>query len=143
MTGEEYFKRVTDILKDYGKTKMNHQDNFQGFIPVLIELDKNPNGLTAGDIAEKFHVSTARVATMLNSLEAKNYVIREKNPKDKRITIVLITENGKSFLEGFKQERILKIGEAIKDIPDSDMETYFNVTKILMKNLCKKENKDA
>ena len=34
---------------------MNHQDNFQGFIPTLMELDKNPNGLTAGEIAEIFH----------------------------------------------------------------------------------------
>lgn len=143
MTGEEYFDRVCLILKDYGKAKINPQDDFQGFIPVLTELNNSSNGLTAGEIAKTFHVSTARVASMLNSLEAKNYVVRKKDLNDKRITIVLITDSGKDFLNNFKLDRIKQVGLAIKDIPDNELEIYFSVIEKLLKNLCKKEDKNA
>ena len=137
MTGEEYFERISKIMKQYGKPKFDQNEGFHGIFPVLAELSKIEDGLAAGDIAEKFQISTARVAKILNYLEEKNYVTRKKQESDKRVTIVCITEEGKTFLEDFKMKRANDMTYALEGIPDSDIETFISVTEKIISRLCK------
>lgn len=138
MTGEEYIARVNLIKDKYGKAWSEQQGSFNGYVPVLFELRNRREGINAGEIASKFHISTARVAKIINYLEEKKYVIREKDNDDKRITIVKITDSGLDFLNNFKLEKINEIGEAIKDISDNDLEIFFSVTERMLENMCNK-----
>ena len=139
MTGEEYFERISNIMKKYGKPKFDQNEGYHGIIPVLSELVKNDDGLVAGDIADKFQISTARVAKILNYLEEKKYVVRKKSEIDKRVTNVCITEEGKNFLFDFKKKRADEMTYALKDIKEEDIETFINVTEIIISKICKKK----
>lgn len=139
MTGEEYFDRIISIMKKYGKPKFDQNEGFHGVIPVLSELIKYDDGIVAGEIAEKFQISTARVAKILNYLEDKEYVIRKKKDNDKRVTIVSITEKGKEFLTDFKKQRADDMTYALKDIPDSDIEIFMSVTETIISKLCQRK----
>ena len=139
MTGEEYFERISALMKKYGKPKFDQNEGFHGVIPVLSELVKYEDGIVAGEIAEKFQISTARVAKILNYLEDKEYVIRKKHEIDKRVTIVSITEKGKEFFFSFKKQRADDMTYALEGIPDSDMETFIDVTEKIISRLCQRK----
>lgn len=64
---------------------------------------------TAGELSEKLNVTTARVAKILNSLEAKGYIKRTEDNQDKRKTLVVITQNGETLAKKAKKEVIDKL----------------------------------
>lgn len=54
---------------------------------------------TCGDISQIMNVSTARVATILKKAEARGLINRSCHEKDKRITIVTLTSEGKDAVK--------------------------------------------
>ena len=66
-------------------------------------------GITAGDIAKITGLSTGMVTTVADSLEEKNFVYRERDPKDRRKVIIkanfekVVSELGPYF-QSFGQE---------------------------------------
>ncbi len=142
MNGEEYFERISEILKKCGNARFEHNEGFHGFVPVLCELENRKEGMTAGEIANMFRVTTARVARMLNTLEEKKFIERLKDDNDKRIIIVKITEDGKNFLCDFKKQRLEDISYAIGDISDDDLEIFFQVTEKMLERFCELRRKN-
>ena len=57
------------------------------------------------DIEKEIGVSSARIAKIINSLEAKNLIERETNKNDRWRTIVTLTEKGRKF-ESLKKDRM-------------------------------------
>ncbi|MEE8716518.1 MAG: MarR family transcriptional regulator [Coriobacteriales bacterium] len=65
----------------------------RGEINVLHAL-WHQEGLTAGELAQRCRVSSARIAKTLNQLESRGVVVRERCATDRRRTIVHLTEAG-------------------------------------------------
>jgi DNA-binding MarR family transcriptional regulator len=57
--------------------------------------------LTAGELARRCRVSTARMAQTLNQLEEAGYVTRTRSASDRRQTIVRLTESGEAKLREY------------------------------------------
>lgn len=142
MNGEEYFERINVILKKCGNARFEHNEGFHGLIPVLVELQNRKDGMTAGEIAVMFNVTTARVARMLNTLEEKKFIERLKDDNDKRIIIVKITEEGRRFLCDFKKQRLDDISYAIDGISDNDLDVFFQVTEKMLERFCELRRKN-
>jgi len=47
------------------------------------------------DIAKRLGVTVGTLTTNMNSLERKNYVVRERGESDKRVVFVTLTERGR------------------------------------------------
>lgn len=60
---------------------------------VLLFLNETKD-VTPSMISNTFKVSSARVATILNSLEKKNYINRIQSEEDKRVIFISLTEEG-------------------------------------------------
>ena len=70
--------------------------------------------VSAGEISEYMHVSTARVAVLLKKMADKGLITKQTDPSDGRRVMVSITDEGKAaFLE--KQKEILLYGGAVVD----------------------------
>lgn len=142
MNGEEYFERITEILKKSGNSRFEHNEGFHGFTPVLVELQNRNDGMTAGEIAAMFNITTARVARMLNTLEEKQFIERIKDDNDKRIIIVRIKDEGKKHLCEFKKQRLEDISYAIEGISDNDLDVFFKVTEKMLERFCELRRKN-
>jgi len=69
----------------------------------LIKFLANSGGKTfTFEIADKMHISTARVSNLVNKLEAKGLVERRISKDDARKTLISLT------VEGFKQHKIME-----------------------------------
>jgi len=93
----------TTLAKQFLKLKMsepNHphkgavNDEIRGEHIVLSYLIEVQNGASPGELAAFGSVSTARIASILNNLEKKGFITRKADPKDRRKSIVNITEEG-------------------------------------------------
>ena len=47
------------------------------------------------DIAKRLNVTMGTLTTNMNSLEDKNYIVRERSATDKRVVLVVLTQKGK------------------------------------------------
>ena len=92
----------------------------------LISCDEPP---TAGYLSEKLEVSTARIARILNSLEDKDCIKRCYDPKDKRKTIVEITDVGKKLVDNLQTELVDKISFVIENLGKEKTLEYLRISK--------------
>lgn len=100
MDNQKYIEELLDSIRgdNFKKVVTTLEDGYRGMYVILKFVRDNPNETVAGDISKSLNISTARVAVCLNSLEKKSYIIKSKSKSDGRVTIVKITDLGKSVL---------------------------------------------
>ena len=122
---EEFFERMM-------KRNQNKHTRFREFtrnytigeIKILGYLSYVKDGITAGEIMDILHITSARVASLLNGLEKKKYIIREQDPNDKRKVIVKVTNLAKEMLAEKKEEFVNKISKVIEEVGVEDAKEY-------------------
>lgn len=73
----------------------------RGRLDALHVLHHAEGELTAGELARRCRVSTARMAQTLNQLEGEGLVERTQSASDRRRTIVRITDAGEAKLQTY------------------------------------------
>ncbi len=101
----------------------------RGELPVLLYLVEGKNGACAGDISEQLGVNTSRVASILNSLCKKGYVVRTPDPADKRKIQVFVTEKGRLFATERREETVRRLSELLKLLGEKDALEYVRILK--------------
>jgi len=102
---------VNEYLEEFMKYRPNRllNDSVQGQTYVIGYLSDGDKTVT--ELAEAINVSTARMAVIVNNLEKQGKVERLKSKKDKRVTIVHLTDKGYETIDcvrNFLKERIEK-----------------------------------
>lgn len=113
------FMSLNDLLADFNK----------GEFAVLGYLNYKENDILSGTLSEKLNISTARVASILNSLEKKELVIRKNIRNDKRKTKVSISNKGKKLITNEKEKIIAKIILIIKSLSENELNEYLRISK--------------
>lgn len=90
-------KRGHSIAKEYGLT----YDQFH----LLIYLDHSKEPPTINDISNKLNRAQNTISEKVTRLEEKGLVKRTGDENDRRITRVLITEEGLKLVKTIKKER--------------------------------------
>lgn len=83
---------------------------------VLRYLNEVQGTATAGKISSFLNVSTARVAALLKKMEAKGLITREPDIIDARVTVVRLTNTGRTTIEGKKEELYREVRMVIDQI---------------------------
>ena len=97
----------------------------------------NNEGITQRDLAQILDSNESSIVRLIDRMEKENIVKREKDPTDRRVTKLFLTEEGMK-----KRDEILPIGEkfskdCIKGISDEELETFKEVLNKMVKNLNK------
>ena len=90
---EELMRASRSLHRHRGGGAVVADIEMRGEINVLHAL-WHREGLTAGELAQRCRVSSARMAKTLNQLESRGVVVRERCATDRRRTIVHLTEAG-------------------------------------------------
>ncbi len=106
--------------KLFSNPKCNFDKIFGGFnkaeIGVIKYLVDNTYGVAAGELSNWLEVSTARIASILNSLESKGLIIRKSDSIDKRKILIEITEKGILLAQDIKKKIIDRITYLIEQM---------------------------
>lgn len=112
-------RSLTDVLNNFSR----------GEVGVLSYLVFDKSEASAGELSEKLNVSTARIASILNSLESKEYVTRKIDSLDKRKTLVVITEKGRKLAISTKKEITNMLLKVIDEVGYDDINEYIRILK--------------
>lgn len=86
-----------------------------GFAVKLLYAAED-NRLSAGAISEAMGVSTARVAVLLKKMEGKGLITRESDRTDARVTVVCLSEAGKTVAEQMQENMLGHISYVIDKV---------------------------
>lgn len=123
---------ATKLLKDLWDNRPNRLNNFldefnKGEFGLLNYIYFETKEVSAGMLSEKLKVSTARIASILNSLEAKKLIKRKIGTDDKRKVVVEITTEGKEIIKKYQEEVVNKVSYIISRIGQEKAKQYFDI----------------
>lgn len=99
-TEEQIMQILSDLRAIYQTARQHNAENVnQGEKQVLHYLRQTGGQAQPGDISRAMHISTARVAAILGSLDRKGQIIREPLGSDRRCVQVRLTEAGRARLD--------------------------------------------
>ena len=136
MENKEFIERIREILGDVRNYKPNVkiEESVKGMFPVLKILYDNED-VTPKDIEDKLCVSSARIARVLNQLEEKGLVERTKSLKDKRKTIVVLTNEGKEIAIKHREDMNCFFSLLLKDFSDEEKEEFISLIQKMANNI--------
>lgn len=111
----EFFKDVTSYEK--------------GIHFILVYLFESKHEVLAKELAKSLRVSTARIAVLLNKMEARDLIQRIHSDKDARVTIVKLTEKGKNHILSKFEVGIERMIELIEEIGEEDLKEFIRLSK--------------
>ena len=106
--------------------------SIRGEMAVLRFLGQENRGMSAGAIAEELHMTTSRIAAVLNSLEKKDMITRESDPQDKRRVLVCLTDKGQAYHAERRNEAKQHLGALLSRLSLEDAKTYVRLTLELL-----------
>lgn len=97
---EEVIVALRRIIRatDLHSRKLNRVAGLTASQLLILQLLRQNEDLTAGEIARQVSLSQATVTTIVDRLEQRSLVIRERGSKDRRKVYVHLTEEGEKLL---------------------------------------------
>ena len=108
---------------------------------VLVLIDDHREKLSQKALAELLQVDKSYMVTILNYLEEKGYVRREKNPDDRREQFIKLTPLARKDTPLIR-EAIFKLNlKSLKSLTEKEIQTFNTVLRTIQNNLS--EGKEA
>ena len=98
-----------------------------GVLQILLENEKNEKPLSSGDICAKMQLSSGRTALTLKSLELKRLIVRRADEKDKRRTLVKLTEKGKALAESTAKEVSAAVNKIVEKLGEKQTAEFIGM----------------
>lgn len=89
----------------------------------LMLLEKNP-GITVGELADRFMMSSAAIAQYLNRLEKSGLIEKQTDQDDKRISRIFVSDKGRKELKPIKKVFSERFGEILSPLTRGIRSTY-------------------
>lgn len=104
------------------------EELLKGEVPVLCHIGETEQ-ITPTELAHKFSLTTARIATILNRLEEKGLIVREHDNKDRRKVYIHLTEAGAQLAEQKINELHERLDSLLEALGEDDAKEYLRLTK--------------
>lgn len=135
-TAEQIEKIVNMLQATHPKELFQTIDETQvGIGAVLRFLYESEETVTAGQIAEYMHVSTARVAVLLKKMVAKDLIVKESNSNDARVTMVRLSEHGSEAVASMRSQIYAQLGTVIDKVGMDRMLEFVSISQDIQKAL--------
>ena len=104
----------------------------------LIILLKRKDNLSTKELSEILNISVTSLNETLNKLEQQNLIRKVPSPKDKRVLLVELTEEGRAI--EFKNHEDVDIFDTLSEEEKENLNEYLNRLTVALHNKFKEEN---
>ena len=92
---------------------------------------RNYGEISMTELCAKLNIEKGSLTSMIDDLSKKGYVYREKNLKDRRKYMIVITEEGKEIAADFIEKLSNDLEEKFFKLNNEDREKYLKITSHL------------
>ena len=110
------------------KIGLNYRDS--RYYGTLLAIHSYPN-LTQVKLGEELNLDRTTIGQLIDQLEEKNFVARERNPKDRRQNILVLTSKGKKAVKEMWQEMRAVEMAVIANLSDNQKATFLAIAKAI------------
>jgi DNA-binding MarR family transcriptional regulator len=111
-------------------------------IQTLIFLKQNKDkDVPMSDIAEYFHIELPSATSLVNKLCDQKLVERHADQKDRRLVIIVLTQEGKTLLEQAMNQRRIKLEKILSYLSEKEKTDLLNIFRTLGERLQKQDEK--
>lgn len=89
---------------------------------TVLEFLYNRGQHTIQEICNKLDMANSSLTYILDKLEEKDYLVRQFDPKDRRISNVSITQEGKQLMDDVFPEHVKTIMEIFAPLSEKDLD---------------------
>ena len=134
MTNKQLFDDIIKLI-----LRIEHLNVFRSIAPNLTIRENNVlillyyydsefgKTLTIKDISCFYEIKSSTAIQFVNSLEKHGYIIRMNDPKDKRVTLVTLTEFGKKMGEIISKRNYEMVQKILETQEKEELEQAFQV----------------
>ena len=134
MTTQQIFDDIIKLI-----LRIEHLNVFRSIAPNLTIRENNVlillyfydseygKTLTIKDISSFFDIKSSTAIQFVNSLEKHGYIVRMNDPKDKRVTLVTLTEFGKEMGEIISKRNYKMVQKILETQKIEELEQAFQV----------------
>lgn len=97
---------------------------------ALFALERD-EAVTAGQLAKSADLNPASVTSMLDNLQEKGIVERHRDPKDRRVCMVSLTEEGRSIVAERRDRWLALWDERFSDLHGGELATAVRVIRTI------------
>ncbi|WP_376773875.1 MarR family winged helix-turn-helix transcriptional regulator [Paenibacillus phytorum] len=88
-------------------------------------------------LQKEVNIDSAAVTRHLKQLEASGMVSRRMNPDDNRVTLVRLTDHGRTEIISFKEEKAQFITQMLKDFNEEERNMLSDMLQRMLTNISK------
>ena len=103
--------------------------------PPLLEILFEKDGITQKEILEQLRVTKATISKTISRMVAKEFLIIKKDPNDKRITRVFLTEKGKNLKADLEEIKLEMANTILIGFSEEEKKDFEKLLKKVRKNL--------
>ena len=132
------FIMINEILDKRNKKQnpaMKSVTKGQGRLIIFL---KRKDRLSTKELSEILNISVTSLNETLNKLEQQNLIRKVPSPKDKRVLLVELTEDGRSL--EFKNHEDVDIFDTLSEEEKENLNEYLNRLTVALHNKFKEEN---
>lgn len=130
-------------IRNITKTRALHLDHqshithSQWFVLTMIQHFKKRS---IKDIAQALEMSSSAATQLVNGLVQVGLVIRQEDPKDRRLVQLELSPKGKKHLTATKEKRINEMAEIFDALTDKELEEFVRLHKKVLSKFLHKES---
>ena len=132
------FIMINEILDKRNKKQNPEMKSITKGQGRLIILLKRKDNLSTKELSEILNISVTSLNETLNKLEQQNLIRKVPSPKDKRVLLVELTEDGRSL--EFKNHEDVDIFDTLSEEEKENLNEYLNRLTVSLHNKFKEEN---
>ena len=131
--------------KIYSSLYLNYLKQYSGLYDVnktqlrALVFMRNYGEISMTELCAKLNIEKGSLNSMIDDLSKKGYVYREKNLKDRRKYMIVITEEGKQIAADFTEKLSNDLEEKFFKLNTEDREKYLDAIETLETLLNKSE----
>ena len=132
------FIMINEILDKRNKKQNPEMKSITKGQGRLIILLKRKDNLSTKELSEILNISVTSLNETLNKLEQQNFIKKVPSPKDKRVLLVELTEEGRAI--EFKNHEDIDIFDTLSEEEKENLNEYLNRLTVALHNKFKEEN---
>ncbi|MEI6499270.1 MAG: MarR family transcriptional regulator [bacterium] len=100
---------------------------------VLFVVREN-DGISSKEIAINLNISSSAATQLIDSLVAKDFLVRESDSDDRRALKIHLSDSSKSFVSKMKSRSFERLDQIFKALSDEELEKYFVLNQKIVEN---------
>ena len=136
---------ILQLLSEFSRIRWEHQPNIdlrpsetELLLLLFLSIDENKKALSASELSNLLKITPAGVTHLINPLEEYGYIERLKDPDDRRIVLIALTEKGRQTAKSLIEYASKKINGLVEVLGEDDSRTFIRIMSAVMKYM--KEN---